>query len=74
MNIFGKILKALEESRQREADRTIRRYWHLVEQARAYDERQACAYDQRKKLVAGNAADMPQASLMMGAPICDPRT
>ena len=68
MNIFGKILKALEESRRREAERQIRRYWYLVEQAREYEKRKNI------ELAARNAADMPQASVMMGAPICGPQT
>jgi len=39
MNYIVKLLKALHESRQREADRVIRRYWHLVERAHEYERR-----------------------------------
>ena len=36
MAFFVRLFKAVQESRQLEADRVIRRNWHLVEQARAH--------------------------------------
>jgi hypothetical protein len=39
MNFFSKFLKALGSSRKQDADRVIRRYRYLVEQAHAHDER-----------------------------------
>jgi hypothetical protein len=39
MNLFTKFLEALGSSRQQEANRVIRRYRYLAEQARAYDEK-----------------------------------
>jgi hypothetical protein len=41
MNLIVKFFKALQKSRQIEADRVIRSYGHLVEQAHAYDRRRA---------------------------------
>jgi hypothetical protein len=36
MNRISKFFNALHEARQREADRVIRRHWHLVEETRAH--------------------------------------
>lgn len=41
MGLFARIIDALHSSRQREADRVIRRYQPLVEQAREFDRRRA---------------------------------
>jgi hypothetical protein len=43
MGVFARIIEALHTSRQREADRVIRRYQPLVEQARAFDRRRTQA-------------------------------
>ena len=41
MNPFGRFLEALYESRQREAERVIRRHGHIVAQAEAYQRQHA---------------------------------
>ena len=41
MNRIARFLEALQTSRQLEADRVIRRYRHLVEEARAHERRHA---------------------------------
>jgi molecular chaperone GrpE (heat shock protein) len=41
MNRFGRFLEALCESRQREAERVVRRYSHIAAQAEAYHRRRA---------------------------------
>ena len=41
MKIFARVLKALEDSRNREADLIIRRYARLVDEAHEYDRRRA---------------------------------
>jgi len=47
MALFARIIDALHVARQREADRVIRRYQPLVEQARAFDRRRALAEAER---------------------------
>jgi len=37
MSRIVRFFEALHNSRRREADRVIRRYWHLVEEANEYD-------------------------------------
>ena len=39
MNPIARFFEALQNSRKLDADRVIRRYWHLVEEAHAYDRR-----------------------------------
>jgi len=41
MNIFIRILQALQRSREREARRIVRRHGHLVREAHGYDRRWA---------------------------------
>lgn len=37
MNRIARYIEALHNSRQREAHRVIRRYWHLVEETNEYE-------------------------------------
>jgi hypothetical protein len=37
MSRIARFFEAFHNSRQREADRVIRRYWHLVEEANEYE-------------------------------------
>jgi hypothetical protein len=55
MGLFARIIDALHTSRQREAERVIRRYQPLIEQARAFDRRRAVAEAER-------AANAPRVS------------
>ena len=55
MGLFARIIDALHTSRQREAERVIRRYQPLVEQARAFDRRRALEESER-------TANAPRAS------------
>jgi hypothetical protein len=47
MGLFARVVDALHTSRQREAERMIRRYQPLVEQAREFDRRRALAESER---------------------------
>lgn len=47
MGLFARLIGALHTSRQREAERVIRRYQPLVEQAREFDRRRAVAEAER---------------------------
>ena len=55
MGLFTRIIDALHTSRQREAERVIRRYQPLVDQARAFDRRRAQTEAER-------AANAPRAT------------
>jgi hypothetical protein len=60
------IIEALHNSRQRQADREIRRHWHLVEEARKYHRR-------REIEAASSKAGRPsQRSFATAAPLCSP--
>ena len=56
MNRFVRLLEAFHSSRQLDADRMIRRHWYLVEQARAYEQKQNTGS------VRNNVAGTPQLS------------
>jgi hypothetical protein len=59
MNRIARFFEALHNSRQREADRVIRRYRHLVEEAHEYDRKREI---KAAGTIAGRASPAPVAS------------
>ena len=59
MNRIARFFEALHHSRQIDADRVIRRYRHLVEEAHAYDRKREI---KAAGTIAGRASPAPVAS------------
>ena len=68
MNRIARFIEALHNSRQREADRVIRRYWHLVEEANEYE--------RKREIKAAGAIAEPasQRPFTAGEQLCSPQT
>jgi hypothetical protein len=67
MNRIARFFEALGNSRKLEADRVIRRYWHLVEEANEYERKREIKAD-------SNNADRPsQKSFITDGPLCSPQ-
>jgi hypothetical protein len=63
---MARMIEALHNSRQRQADRVIRRHWHLVEEAHQYDRRREI------EAASSNAGRPSQRSFTTAAPLCSP--
>ena len=59
MSRIAHFFEAIHKSRQREADRMIRRYWHLVEEAHEYERKREI---KAAGTIAGRASPAPLAS------------
>jgi hypothetical protein len=66
MTRFARFLEAFKSARKLEADRVISRYWYLVEQARADEEKEKIK--DAKKFAAGASSQLS----FIGRPLCSP--
>ena len=68
MNRIARFFEPLHNSRQRQADRVIRRYWHLVEEANEYE--------RKREIKAAGAIAEPasQRPFTAGEQLCSPQT
>lgn len=67
MTFFARFLEAIERSQKLNADRLIRRYSYLVDQARAHEER-----EKLEEANKNSAAAQSQPSFIAGLPLYNP--
>ncbi len=68
MNLITGLMEALHYSRQRDAERVIRRYQNLVEQAREHERK--CKIEETSSGATGTAGE----SFATGGKLCVPQT
>ena len=67
MSRIVRFFEALHNSRRREADRVIRRYWHLVEEAHEYERKREI------KAASNSTGRASPAPVTSGGQLCSPQ-
>jgi hypothetical protein len=67
MNRIARLFEALQNSRKLEADRVIRRYWHLVEEAHEYERKREI------EATYNNVGRTLERTFITGESLCNPQ-